>query len=109
MACLFFLQAIAVARAAPVDAGFAGQPVFCAANESPDGPPAPAHHAHGEHCLICAAAGVAQPVRTIVAIMAATIERSAPSPQEWRQRDECPPPVSGWTSSWSSRAPPSFS
>lgn len=108
-ACLLFFQAIAFSCAPQAGAGFAGQAVLCAASEGSDDPAAPTHHVHGEHCLTCPNGGVTQPMRAVATIIAATIEPAAASPREWRRRDERPPPVSGWISSWSSQAPPFFS
>lgn len=112
VACLFVLQAIAIAAGpahAALDAGLDQSFAYCSANSDANDSSAPAHHVHGEHCLICAAAEIVQPVRAIAFIALAVHAAPARAPLAWRLRDESPPPPSGWTSSWSSRAPPSFS
>lgn len=74
-------------------------------------PSAPCHHDHCECCILCAS-GHANGPALIGVIVSAIALFSAPPitvAAAWRfSRAENKPP-SGWTSSWSQRAPPRFS
>lgn len=73
-------------------------------------PSGKAHHEHGGCCILCESDLRDVTLFVAVAWMAATL---AP-PVEMSfvvalERDDARPHTSGWASSWSSRAPPSFS
>ena len=84
---------------------------ICLAN-SDDGGKAPGpNHKHHRHCAVCAASNRDFPLPAL-ALIAAVIVFNAPPSDEAPPRfihDELAPSPLGWTSSWSSRAPPSFS
>jgi hypothetical protein len=78
---------------------------------SDDGGKAPAQPAHQHHCTLCTANHLHNAVYT-VGILASVIALLTPRSDEAPTRlihDELAPPPLGWTSSWSSRAPPSLS
>jgi hypothetical protein len=77
-----------------------------------DGGKAPGpNHEHHRHCALCTASNrdISLPALSLIA---AVIVFIAPPSDEAPARlihDELAPPPLGWTSSWSSRAPPSIS
>jgi len=78
---------------------------------SDDGGKAPAQPAHQHHCTLCTANHLHNAVYP-VGILASVIAFLTPQSDEAPARlilDELAPPPLGWTSSWSSRAPPSLS
>jgi hypothetical protein len=83
---------------------------FCsAASHSGD---LPKQHSRHHHCALCVAGNrdVSQDeVSTLVAMVIVLAIPHSHERQAWIRRDELTPPPIGWTSSWSSRAPPSFS
>jgi hypothetical protein len=74
-----------------------------------DGDRAPApNHKHHRHCAVCVADNRNAPIPAVV-LIAAVVVFIAPPPDEaraWFVHDELAPLPLGWTSSWSSRAPP---
>lgn len=78
-----------------------------------DGGKTPAQQHHGQqHCALCCF-GNRDFVHQSVALIATVIVLIPPTTQDARARapdlEELAPPPLGWISSWSSRAPPSFS
>jgi hypothetical protein len=77
-----------------------------------DGGKTPAQQHHGQHCALCGL-GARDFVLQSVALVATAMVLIPPKIQDARawapDLDELAPPPLGWISSWSSRAPPSFS
>jgi hypothetical protein len=119
VACLFLLQTLAFVFTsngriafASGDAGasiaMAGE--ICQAKTDADGK-TPAPHSHHHRCTLCSL-GHRDQATDVVALLASVIAVLAPRPDNtpaWFVHDEFTPFPPGWTSSWSSRAPPSFS
>lgn len=116
---LFLLQALALGFSpngrvalASGDAGtsiaMAGE--ICQAKTDPDGKtPAPRSHHH--YCTVCSVGNHDQ-TKDAVAFLVSIIVVLAPLSEDtlsWFVRVDLTPFPLGWTSSWSSRAPPSFS
>jgi hypothetical protein len=116
--CLFLLQALAFVFSsngrvafASGDAGasiaMAGEICYVA----PDGGKAPAPHSHRHHCTLCSLAHQDKAM-DVVAILATVMVVLSPRSNDapaWFVHDELTSSPLGWTSSWSSRAPPFFS
>ena len=83
----------------------------CLANADDGGKAPKPNHQHHRHCAVCVASNRDFPLPAS-ALIAAVVAFIPPPPDEAPprfSRDELAPPPLGWTSSWSSRAPPSFS
>jgi hypothetical protein len=119
VACLFLLQALAFVFSSNGRIAFAsgdgeasiamaGEICHAGAHDSADSGKAPAPHGHHHHCALCAVGNHHHAVYTI-AILASVIiiltPRSNDAPALFVHDELAPPPL-GWTSSWSSRAPP---
>ncbi len=115
VACLLFLQALAFVFSANGRIAFAsggvGASIVLASeicHAAPDGGKAPAPHSHHHHCALCAI-GKHQNAVDASVILASVIVMLTPRSNDalaWFAHDELAPPPLGWTSSWSSRAPP---
>jgi len=72
-----------------------------------DEAPGPDHRQHS-HCALCVASARELPLPAVVPITAVVVVAAPPSDKAPRRfiRDELAPRPPGWTSSWSSRAPP---
>lgn len=118
-ACLLLLQSFAVVfslsgRAALSHgdraAALARAGELCDAGSHDDGQaPAPHHH---QHCALCVAGhrdlSLDGAVFLVATVIVLALPQSEASPAQFRH-DELKPSPSGWASSWSPRAPPSFS
>jgi len=114
VACVFALQSLlfpcaAHSGAAVLDGGGAGWNLaYCSPSDiGDDKAPPPLHRDSADHCVLCAAAS--SPGRAPAVECAAN--RVVPAAPSWRRPllDDRPLLPDGWMSSWSSRAPPSFS
>jgi len=84
---------------------------ICRADSDDSGKAPWRNHQHHRHCAVCAVSNRDFPPPAL-ALIAAIFVFIAPPSNEAPARfshDELAPPPLGWTSSWSSRAPPSFS
>jgi ABC-type nickel/cobalt efflux system permease component RcnA len=114
-ACLIVFQSVAFRASAGVssESSLAPTAEYCAIQKAAAGPSdAPGHHHHRHHhhdCVGCSASQLAAPVRAAMLVVLARLVPVAHTSKVWPLRDESPPPLSGWSSSWSSRAPPAFS
>ncbi len=120
VACLIVLQSFALA-ASPAFAGSARDPVSHSAAISADGghcdaprgdkAPAQGHCDHSHCCILCRADG-RDASSVIIAASLVVLVYSAPeaslSAARFTKNDFVEHPI-GWTSSWSSRAPPAIS
>ncbi|PPD44058.1 MAG: hypothetical protein CTY15_08340 [Methylocystis sp.] len=75
------------------------------------GPAGKSDRVHHDCCILCEAGGRDAALVFILAFATTVLlpQRDAASASAHADTDETPPRASGWASSWSSRAPPSFS
>ena len=73
-------------------------------------PSVPCHHGHCECCIVCASGHIGWLTRTgsIVSAVVFSLPRVGGIPTEGPFSRVATKPTSGWTSSWSQRAPPHF-
>ena len=116
LACVFVLQGVAFAvsrEPASVGGLEAGMTVsmgeYCGADKLGD-KGGPTHRDHSQCCILCSSSaydGVVRFVSTLFVILSFPTHQVAAV--KWRIHDDPVASPVGWTSSWSSRAPPSFS
>ncbi len=115
VACLLFLQALGFVFSSNGRIAFAsgavGSSIIMAdeiCHAAPDGGKAPAPLSHHHHCALCAIGKhhqAAYAVAILASVIVALAPRSNDAPARFVHDDLAPSPL-GWTSSWSSRAPP---
>jgi hypothetical protein len=84
---------------------------FCNAGSHESGD-LPGQHSRHHHCALCVAGSRDVSHYEAAAVIATVVVLALPQSHDrpaWIRRDELTPSPIGWTSSWSSRAPPSFS
>ncbi len=118
-ACLFFFQAFAFIVVPNGRAIFSNTPnivslvgVSLCDGASHEGGNAPAQdHRHSQHCMLCVAANRDMPLPAVILTAAALVFSTPQSnkAQAWFSHNEAAHTLIGWTSSWSSRAPPFLS
>lgn len=119
VACLFLFQALVSGAQIAHDSVAADgaqtsvlvASAFCDAGaDTRDDGRAPAQH-HRQHCALCGVANrdaLLHAVALVATIAVLAVPRSDAAPVSFAHGELSPPPL-GWTSSWSSRAPPSIS
>jgi hypothetical protein len=75
------------------------------------GPAGKSDRVHHDCCILCEAGGRDAALVFVLAFAVTVLhpQRDAAPASAHADTGEAPPPASGWASSWSSRAPPSFS
>ncbi|PWB83499.1 MAG: hypothetical protein C3F11_06280 [Methylocystaceae bacterium] len=121
VAWLFLLQSLAFALSPsgrtvssndPQGAALSMVGEFCDVEAHADDKAPSQHHHHHQQCALCVADNRNLSLDDAVAFVATVIVLALPQSRAtpaWVCRDESTPPPLGWTSSWSSRAPPFFS
>ena len=122
VACLFLLQALGFVFSAngrfAFSNGGSGASIAMAgeichdANLVDSGKPPSPNHKHHQNCAFCTAGTRSFPLPAVI-LIAVTVAMIAPHLDEFREwiidGEQTPLSALGWTSSWSSRAPPFFS